>query len=91
MYGENRIVDEKISNMGKVQQGNSDLGKKDKSIINEKPIELYKNTQQKALLIDFNMQKKEYRGPKIKYNTQMPIRKIVTCGCKKNMQKLRCN
>lgn len=33
MYGENRIVDEKVSSVGRVQQGDGDLGEKDKSII----------------------------------------------------------
>lgn len=33
MYGENRIVDEKVSSVGRVQQGAGDLGEKDRSII----------------------------------------------------------
>lgn len=52
MCGKSRIMDEQVSNMGKVQQGNGDWGEKEKSIRSEKPNESYTNTQQRKLFID---------------------------------------
>lgn len=52
MHGKNRIMNEQVSNMGKVQQGNRDWGEKDKSIRSKKPNRLYTNRQRKELFID---------------------------------------
>jgi hypothetical protein len=52
MHGKSRIMDEQVSNLGKVQQGNRGWGEKDKSTRSEKPNESYTNTQQRELFID---------------------------------------
>lgn len=78
MYGENRIVEEKVSSVGRVQQGDGDLGEKDKSIIRKDSMNHIK-TRMETTANSFGHAEERIS----RVGEKDAIQEKVTHGCKK--------